>query len=131
MRGIVFDDLDVAGQAGARVRAFDQVMTEQGIAREAPVEHAMHRIHFIDAFAGEDAFSVQVLIHVGNGARINIETGFSRIQAGQAGTGGALHAHSHPRLQNAVAGHHDVLFRIGIDDRLVQGMRHRADHAIG
>ena len=111
VRGIIVDDFDIAGQAGARVRAFDQVMAEQGIAREAPVQHAVHRVHFIDTLAGEDAFAVKILVHVGNGARVDIEASLARIEAGQPGTRRALHAHAHARLQNAVAGDHDVLLR--------------------
>ena len=129
VRGIVFDDLDVAGQSGARVGAFDQVMTEQGVARETAIENAVHRVHFVDTLAGEDAFAIQILIHIRDGASIDIETGLSGIEAGQPGTGGTLDTHSDPRLQDAIACYHDVLLRI--DDGLVEGMGHRPNHAVG
>ena len=115
-------------QARARVGAFDQVVAEQRIAREAPVEHPVHRVHFIDPFAGKNAFAIKVLVNVGDSARVDVEPGLTGVDAGQARTRRALHAHADARLQNAVAGDHDVL--LGIDDRLVQRMRHRADHAM-
>src|ERR1700733_7326765 len=73
VRGIVLNDLDIASEAGSSVCALDQVMTEQGIARKAAIENAVKCIDLIDPFSNEDAFTVQVLIHVGGSASVNVE----------------------------------------------------------
>ena len=43
VRGIVVDHLDIADQPGARVSAFDQVVAEQRVAREAMLQHLVQR----------------------------------------------------------------------------------------
>ena len=57
VRGVVVDDLDIGGEAGAGVGAFDEVVTEQGVAGEAAIEHGVQCGDFVDAFAGEDALA--------------------------------------------------------------------------
>ena len=49
VRGIVLDNLDIAGQSRARVSAFDQIVAEQGVARETLIEHSMNGVDFVDA----------------------------------------------------------------------------------
>ena len=88
----------------------------------------MNRIDFIDSLAGEAAFAVQILISVRNRASVNVEAGFTRVDRSQPRIGGALHTHADARLQNPVAGDHDVLNRI--DDCLIQGMREGSHHAV-
>ena len=84
VRGIVVDDFDVGEQPHARVGAFDQVVAEQRIAGEAAFEHGMQSVDFIDALAGEDAFAIQILVYVGDGAacRCRSRSGRSRWQPG-------------------------------------------------
>ena len=81
MRGIVVDDFDIADQAGARVGAFDQVVAEQGISRKAAIQHAVNGVDFVDAFAGEDAFAVEILVNVRDGAGVDIKAGLSGVDA--------------------------------------------------
>ena len=125
MRRVVVDDLDVADQSGARVRSFDEVVTEQRIAREAMLQHAAQGFDFVDAFAGKDAFALEVLVHVGGSASVDVEPGLAGVNVGQPRQRRALHADADARLQNAVAGNDDVLARI--DDGLVERMSHRPD----
>jgi hypothetical protein len=49
VRRIIVDEFDVRGEPGTRIRAFDQIVAEQGIAREAPVKNGMEGSDFIDA----------------------------------------------------------------------------------
>ena len=58
VRRVVIDEFDVGGEAGARVGSLDQVVAQQRIAREAPVEYGMKRCNFVDAFTGEDALAI-------------------------------------------------------------------------
>ena len=83
VRGIVVDQFDIADQPGARVGAFDQVVAQQGIAREALVQHRVQRGNFVDAFAGEDAFAVEILVGVGDGAAVDVEAGLAGVDGCQ------------------------------------------------
>ena len=61
---IILNHLDIAYQAGPCVCAFDQIVTQQRISRESPIEDAINSIYFIDSLAGEDALAKQILIGV-------------------------------------------------------------------
>ena len=58
MRGIVFDDLDIADETCARVGAFDQIVTQQGIAREAALENLVYGCDFVNSLACKCAFAI-------------------------------------------------------------------------
>ena len=75
MRRIIVDQLDIAHQTGPGVGALNQVVAEQRIFRKTVLQRLPHHIHIVNAFTREDAFAKQVLIDVGNGARINIKPG--------------------------------------------------------
>ena len=111
MRRVIVDDFDVADQTGARVGSFDQIVAEQRIAREAMLQHPLQGFDFVDAFAGEDAFAVEVLIHVGDGARVNVESGLAGVHARQPRQRRTLHADADARLQDPVSRNHDVAVR--------------------
>ena len=83
MGRIVFNNLDIACQASTRIGAFNQVMAEKGIARKAPVQHAVHSINFIDSLSGENSLVIEILINVGNRTRVDVKPCLARVQAGQ------------------------------------------------
>src|SRR3981081_1441874 len=120
MRRIVFDYFDVAYQARPCVSTLNEVVTQQSVAREPAIENLLYGINFIDPFSGKDAFPVKILINVRSSASINIEPGFSRINARKSRARGTLNAHSDTRLQDAITGDNDVLFRV--NNCLVQRM---------
>ena len=127
MRGIVVDDLDIGGQSGARVGAFDQIVAEERVAREALVEHR-HEARPLRRFpCREDAFAVEILVDVGDCAGVYIEAGLAGVDARRAASETPSDADSDARLENSVAFGDDA--EIGIDDGAVERMRHRADHA--
>ena len=111
---------------GASVCAFNQVVAEQGIAREAAVENGVQDGDFIDALAGEDALSVEVLVSVGDGQGVDVKTALAGVKIGQARTCCRADADADTRLKNAVALNHNAQVRI--DDGLVEGMSDGADH---
>ncbi len=123
VRGVIVDQFDVAHQGGAGVGAFDQVVAEQRVFREAPLQHGAQGIHFVDALAGEYALAEKILVDIGNGARINIETGLSGIQRCQAAARSGLHADADSRLQDAVPLHDHAAGRIdyGLVERMGDG----------
>ena len=48
-------------------------MAEDAVLREAPGERALERVDVVDALADERAFAEQVLVDVGDGARVGID----------------------------------------------------------
>ena len=45
------------------------------------LEHLAQRLHFVNAFAGENAFAIEVLVDVRDRAGIDIEAGLTGIDA--------------------------------------------------
>ena len=129
VRGVVVDDFDVGDEAGAGVGAFDEVVREEGVARESAVEDLVEDRDLVDAFAGEDALAEEVLVDVGDGARVDIEAGLAGVEGGEARARGGGDADTDAGLQDAVAEGDDAELRI--DDGLVERVGHGADHAGG
>ena len=59
-------------------------MAKQGVARKTSVENGIEDRDFIDTFAGEAALAKQVLIGIGNSARIDVESALARVDSRQA-----------------------------------------------
>jgi len=68
--------------------------------------------NFIDAFAGEDAFAIEILISIGDGARIYVESRLAGIDGGQARAGSRMDTDTDTRLEYAVAFGDDASLRI-------------------
>ena len=117
MRRIVFNYFNVADQARARIGAFNQVMTQQSVARESAVKNTVQRFDLVNPFSDKDALTVQILIHVRSRSGVDVNPGLSRVNACQPGTRRTLNAYSNPRLKDAISGNHDPFFRVY--DRLI------------
>src|SRR5208283_670657 len=63
-------ELNITGQAHSDVSAFNQVMAQQPLFRKPPGQHSTEGAHIIDAFAMVGAFTGEILIDIGNGLRI-------------------------------------------------------------
>src|SRR3989442_5827491 len=129
VRRVILDDFGIGHEPHAGVGSLDQVVAKKCVLRETAVQDAVDDLHFINPFSREDSLSVEVLINIGDGPRVNIESGLSGIDVRQARARSALYAHPHTGLKNAIARDHDVLLRI--NDGLVQRMRQGADQALG
>ena len=126
-RGHVLVDLHAAQQRGTRVGALQQVVAEDEVFGEAPVEGLSEGVDVVDALADERALAEEILIDVRDLLRIRIE---SRLAAGEAGVEAAVggaQAHAHPGLEDRVA--FDDASLAGIEPRTVERVRERADHA--
>ena len=88
-RRILLVQLHVAQQAGARIAAFQQIVAEDAVLGKAPSERALERIDVVDALADERAFAEQILVHVGNGARVRIDAGLARRTAARSASVGS------------------------------------------
>jgi hypothetical protein len=76
-RWIVIVNLDVGRETCTRVRSFDQVVAEQRVLGKPSVSGFLERIDIVDAFAGEAALAVEILIHVGYSRRVRIDARMS------------------------------------------------------
>ena len=84
MRGVIVNEFDICGESCSRVSALDEIMTKQGVARKTSVENGIEDRDFIDTFAGETALAEQVLIGIGNSARVDVESALARVDGRQA-----------------------------------------------
>ena len=64
VRRIVVDQFNIRNKASTCIGAFDQIVTQQRIFREAVLQSFMQRVHFVNAFARENSFTEQILIDV-------------------------------------------------------------------
>ncbi len=67
------DHLDIGGKTGAREDAFEEVVAQQRVLRDAAGQGRFEGVDIIDALAGIRTFAEQVLIDVGDRGRIGID----------------------------------------------------------
>ena len=84
VRRIIVNNFDVRYQTGASVRAFNKVVAQNHVAREAVLHDLLERFDFVDSLTGEAAFAEQILINVRSRARVNVETRVRRENRSQA-----------------------------------------------
>ncbi len=129
VRRILLVQLHVAQQRRARIAALQQVVTQDAIFGKAILQRALERVDVVDALADERTFAEQVLVDVGDGARIRINPGLGAEEPRIARAIRARQAHRHARLHDAVARGH-ALAR-GVVVRAVQRVRHRTHELAG
>ena len=99
-------------------------MTEYPVFRESSCERSLERIDVVDPLADERTLAEQVLVNIGDGARIRVDAGLASEQPRIALAVRARKAHCNARLQDAIAlGHHLPLM---VEVRTIQRVRHRA-----
>jgi len=124
----LLDHLDVGRQAGPRENAFEQVVAEHGVGRNATGERCLEGVDVVDALAGVRALPEQVLVDVRRGSGIRVDAAGRRKKLLVERTVAAnRQRRRHPGLQDAIAPHHPLQ---GLAEaRPVQGVRHLADEA--
>ncbi len=115
----------VAHEPGARVAAFEQIVTEDAIIGKPMVQRLLEGIDLVDALADERAFTEQILIDVGDAAGIRVEAGLAAMQLCVTRSVRAGQACCHTRLQDAVTFNHPSLRNVVA--RAIQRMRHCPD----
>ena len=100
-------------------------MAQDAVFRQAIGQRPLEGVDVVDALADEGALAEQILIHVGDGARVGVDAGFAAIQARVAGAVDAHEARGHAWLQDAVTLDHDPGPCTAAEARPVQGVRHR------
>jgi hypothetical protein len=67
-------EFDITGQAHSDVSAFNQVMAQQPLLRKPPGQHSTEGSHIVDAFAMVGTFTGEILIDIGNGLGIGVNS---------------------------------------------------------
>jgi hypothetical protein len=70
---MLFDEFDIAHQRRARVAAFQQVVAENQMLREAPVDGLAKGVHIVDPLADERAFAEHILVDIRHFARVGVD----------------------------------------------------------
>src|SRR5687768_17640479 len=89
------------------------------------LERALKCVHVVETLAGEIAFTKKVLIDVGDGGSVGIDSGITRENLHKPRTRGTRQRDAHARLQNAVTASHASV--VCVDTWLVEGMDCGAD----
>ena len=85
----------------------------------------MKRGDFIDALAGEDAFAVEILVGIGDGARVDVEPALAGVHSGEPRAGCRIDADADARLEYPVSLDNDS--QLGVNDGLIERMGDGAD----
>ncbi|MNT11948.1 hypothetical protein D3C72_1468550 [compost metagenome] len=100
-------------------------MAEDAVVGQATLERLFEGVDRIDALADEGTVVEQVLVHIGNGAGIGVDTGIAAKQAGVGRACRARQADAHPWLEDGVSA--DDPAALFIEYRMVQRVHHGAD----
>jgi len=84
---IILEQHDIGCEPGAATEAFQKIVTEDAIFRDLRVDRGAESVDVVDALAGKDAFSEQILLHVGHSMRVKVERNVAGIDSGE-GAGG-------------------------------------------
>ena len=101
--GVVVHHLHVGDQAGAGVEPLEEIVGEEHVVRDPPVERRHEGVHVVEPLAGEAPLAEEVLVDVGHGGGVGVDAGVAGVEAREAGAGGAGGGDAHARLEDAVA----------------------------
>ena len=79
-RGILLIQLYIAQQPRPHVAPFQKIVAENPVLGKAARECPFEGVDLIDALADERAFTEQVLVDIGDGARIGIDAGLTPVE---------------------------------------------------
>ncbi len=114
-----------AGERAPRQAALQQVVRQHGVFLDHAAQQAVKDTKVIDALADEDPLVERVLVDVRNDGGIAVDAGLPGEDAGKEAHPGVADPRRDLRLYDCEAAGDPV--GVGIDDRLVQRVRHDAD----
>ena len=94
--------LHIAQQPRPRIAPFQKIVAEDPVLGKASLERLLERIDIIDPLADEGAFTEQVLVNIGDGARVRIDARLAPAQPRIPRPVRARQAHGHARLKDAI-----------------------------
>ena len=80
-----------------------EVMAQNAVFRKAPIERCLEGVYVVNAFSDERSFAEDVLIQVGNRARIGVDARVAAVHARVARPVGPRQAWRYARLKDTVA----------------------------
>ena len=72
------DDLHIRGEPGAREHALEEIVTEQGRVGRAVGKGGLECVDVVDALSGVGSLPEQILIHVGHGRGVGVDSAHAR-----------------------------------------------------
>ena len=124
----LFEHKNVAEQRGSREATFDQIVAEHAFGLQSACQRALEGVHVVDALADEGPFVEEVLVYIGHGARIRVDTCIRTVKPRIGRTCLRWQRDAHARLHDAVTRHHHAL-RL-VEYRAVQGVIHGTDQQV-
>src|SRR5208283_6008580 len=121
-RRIFLVQLYIAQQSRPYVASFHKVMAQDPVLGKAPVECPLERIDIIYPLTNERAFVKEILINVGDGARIRVDARLTPEQVRVPRRVRALQTHGDEWLKDAVP-FRDTLFLLVVP-RTIERVRH-------
>ena len=122
---ILLVQVHIAQQTRPRMAPFQEIVAEDPVLGEPSLEGLLERIDVVDPLADEGAFAEHVLVHVGDGARVRVDSRFAPEQSRISRPVRAGKGVGHARLQDAVP-LGDPLHPLVVA-RPVQRVRHGSD----
>ena len=126
--GVAVHYLHVGEQPGARVQALDQVVAQQGVLGEAPVERRPQHCRVVDALAREDALAKEIHVGVGHRGGVGVYAHIAGEHTRKAAGRAAAQVDTHAGLQDAVAIAHAA--RGWVEPGLVERVGQGADQGL-
>ena len=111
------------------MKAFEEIVAENGVLGDAILDRPQERGHVVDALAGENAGAEHILVHVGGRAGVDVDGRIARIEMGEMRRGLVGRQELEPGLQNGVSPRDPPGARI--EPRPVQRVRKRPDQTRG
>ena len=102
-RRVVVHHLDVGHEAGAGVEPLEEVVREERVVGDAPVERRREGVDVVEPLAGEAALAEEVLVGVRDGGGVRVDAGVPGEDAREARARGARGRDADARLQDPVA----------------------------
>src|SRR5512139_2730402 len=112
----------IAQQSGPRVAPFQEIVAEAPVLGTPSLEGLLERIDVVDPLSDEGAFVEHVLVHIGDCARVGVDSRFAPEQSRISRPVRSRQAVGHARLQYAVP-LRDALYPLVVP-RTVQRVRH-------
>ena len=129
MRRVVLQQHDVGDQADPALDPFEQVVAEQGVLGDLPLQAALEGRHVVDPLAHEGPFPEQVLVHVRHRQGVQVEPRLAGEEAHERRLEGGLRLDLRARLEDGVAGRD--LPAAGVERGPVQRVGQGADQLPG
>ena len=126
----LLEELEIGDESRPRKDAFEEVMAEQRVLGDPAGQRGGEGVDVIDALAGVGALAEQILVDVGDCARVRIDAGRAGEQPlKQRSFAIRWHGRGDARLQDRVAIHDPA--RPSVEHRPIERMRQEADETGG